>query len=184
LASSEFLNSQNTGDTDADNWPEIVDGWGHPINFWRWPTRFIRSAQPSSVPVPKISVDPSNSEQVEQWSSRRAVIPALPPAAQLPTSGPPTQQQIDLSVDADDLQGLSQSCMSYYQANFHDVATMPMWLLCSSGEDDLPGIWYPGDTINGGYVGAPRVYQWEVAPFHYNYMRDNITNLNIKAGGK
>ena len=31
-------------DTDGDGLREIVDGWGNPIRFYRWPTRLIRPA--------------------------------------------------------------------------------------------------------------------------------------------
>jgi hypothetical protein len=112
------------------------------------------------------------------------MIPTLPAAAQLPPSGSATPQQITLATDGDDPQGLSQSCMSYYQSNFHDVATSPMWLLCSMGEDERLGMYYPGDvTGTSGFLGAIRTYSDET-PSYYQSLRDNITNLNLKPGGK
>lgn len=37
-------------DTDNDGRPEIVDAWGHPLRFYRWPTRLIRAGIPPATP--------------------------------------------------------------------------------------------------------------------------------------
>lgn len=52
IVSTTFMNgvpaissipSSNVGDTDGDGMPEILDGWGNPIGFIRWPVGYIES---------------------------------------------------------------------------------------------------------------------------------------------
>lgn len=38
--STEFSASE-LGDTDGDGWTELLDAWGQPLRFYRWPTRLI-----------------------------------------------------------------------------------------------------------------------------------------------
>ena len=38
-----------TADADGDGFPELIDGWGRPLRFYRWPTRLVR---PSPVASP------------------------------------------------------------------------------------------------------------------------------------
>lgn len=40
----DAFNSSELADTDGDLIPEVVDGWGQPLRFYRWPTRLIRPA--------------------------------------------------------------------------------------------------------------------------------------------
>ena len=40
----DYFKSSEIGDVDGDNMPEILDAWGHPIEFIRWPAGF--SAHP------------------------------------------------------------------------------------------------------------------------------------------
>lgn len=37
----EQFSENEISDTDADGWPEFIDGWGRPISFFRWAPRFI-----------------------------------------------------------------------------------------------------------------------------------------------
>ncbi|MCC9609304.1 prepilin-type N-terminal cleavage/methylation domain-containing protein [Blastopirellula sp. JC732] len=38
---TEFLHDSEIGDTDDDGVPEVLDGWGNPIAFLRWPQGYI-----------------------------------------------------------------------------------------------------------------------------------------------
>lgn len=38
----DFLTPDEVGDTDQDGMPEILDGWGRPLTFVRWPCGFVR----------------------------------------------------------------------------------------------------------------------------------------------
>lgn len=37
----EFLHDSEVGDTDGDGVPEVLDGWGNPIAFIRWPQGYV-----------------------------------------------------------------------------------------------------------------------------------------------
>jgi hypothetical protein len=40
----DYFDSTEVGDTDGDGMPEILDGWGTPIGFIRWPVGYVESA--------------------------------------------------------------------------------------------------------------------------------------------
>ncbi len=52
--SAADLKAIETADTDGDGIPEIVDGWGQPLRFYRWPTRLVRPSvsTPPTTPGP------------------------------------------------------------------------------------------------------------------------------------
>jgi type II secretory pathway pseudopilin PulG len=60
--SASDLKAIETADTDGDNLQEIVDAWGQPIRFYRWPTRLVRpstSSPPTSPgPIDEIPLKP------------------------------------------------------------------------------------------------------------------------------
>jgi hypothetical protein len=37
----DFLREDEIGDLDGDGMPEILDAWGRPIAFLRWPAGFV-----------------------------------------------------------------------------------------------------------------------------------------------
>jgi len=43
----DFFDSTEIGDTDNDGMPEILDGWGMPIKFIRWPAGFVPPLVPN-----------------------------------------------------------------------------------------------------------------------------------------
>jgi prepilin-type N-terminal cleavage/methylation domain-containing protein len=54
------FNSSEVVDSDRDGLMELVDGWGHPLRFYRWPTDLVR-AFPNSVPRPvELLIDGGN----------------------------------------------------------------------------------------------------------------------------
>jgi prepilin-type N-terminal cleavage/methylation domain-containing protein len=50
--SAADLKAIEIADTDGDGIPEIVDAWGQPLRFYRWPTRLVRpsTASPPNAP--------------------------------------------------------------------------------------------------------------------------------------
>jgi hypothetical protein len=48
-AGSDAFSASEVKDTDGDGLLEIVDAWGNPVRFYRWPTRLIRSGGPGTV---------------------------------------------------------------------------------------------------------------------------------------
>ncbi len=79
--SATDLKAIEIADTDGDGIPEIVDAWGQPLRYYRWPTRLVRPAayssannlghlnnpgpldevvqQPISTPPPPVMIPPS-----------------------------------------------------------------------------------------------------------------------------
>jgi prepilin-type N-terminal cleavage/methylation domain-containing protein len=63
--SAADLKAIETADTDNDGIPEIVDAWGHPLRFYRWPTRLVRpGGYPAPGPPPPPPVPPSGFEEM------------------------------------------------------------------------------------------------------------------------
>lgn len=59
------------GDTDGDGAPEFIDGWGHPVNFIRWPAGFSSDMQLGPARFDEIRADavdaiPSLNPDVEE----------------------------------------------------------------------------------------------------------------------
>lgn len=49
ISAIETIPKRNIRDTDEDGMPEIVDAWGNPIHFIRWPTGFVVPGMPISA---------------------------------------------------------------------------------------------------------------------------------------
>ncbi len=49
VAAIESIPASNIGDTDGDGVPEILDGWGRPLGFIRWPVGFADPEVDASV---------------------------------------------------------------------------------------------------------------------------------------
>jgi hypothetical protein len=71
------LKAIETADTDGDGLLEIVDAWGHPLRFYRWPTRLVRPAPPSG--------NTSGFEDAYAPSPATILMGAAAPRNQLPT---------------------------------------------------------------------------------------------------
>jgi prepilin-type N-terminal cleavage/methylation domain-containing protein len=162
-------------DTDGNGFPEFVDGWEHPLRWYRWPTRLIRltartTNPPTWVPVSLADLDVA-----------RVLMPDLP-IVSLGT-GSPTQV---LSSDPDDPQALIERAYEsqfspYFSAptfedNFHTIGTYFSPLIVSAGPDGQLGLNEPSDR------GMGRGY-W-ANPVGDSSHLDNITNHQIRSGGR
>jgi prepilin-type N-terminal cleavage/methylation domain-containing protein len=87
--SAADLKAIETADTDGDGLPEIVDGWGQPLRFYRWPTRLVRPAafSPTNLPLapptspPASLASPGQIDEVFQPST--TAIPVFVPPSPL-----------------------------------------------------------------------------------------------------
>jgi hypothetical protein len=157
---ADVFNSQNAKDT--SNPPngrlEIVDGWGNPISFWRWPTRLLR---PTGI---------GSTVAAANWASVRALNPTLPATE-------PANQ-----TDPEDPQGSALNCNpGNYEDLFHLPGTFVFPLISSAGADELMGIGVVGDKSTGNSATVGGYWAGNV---DYNQMLDNITNINTRSGGK
>jgi prepilin-type N-terminal cleavage/methylation domain-containing protein len=74
------LRGLEVADTDGDGLLEIVDAWGNPLQFYRWPTRLFRPVPPSgSVTQAQFGI---------QYCNNFAPAPAPTPASILVPDGP------------------------------------------------------------------------------------------------
>ena len=179
---TDSFSSAEVKDTDNDGLPEILDGWGHPMRFYRWPTRFFRSQgqSPPSVATPNgflnpitTAANPNQSPPYPQGYNDVATAQLL--FSTLPTfSG---NLANDLQRDPDDP---LQECLSnviYFESQFHTPATFHVFLVVSAGPDGQFGMFAPEDTANFGHLGA-------VNPNAVGALLDDIISLNVRAGGK
>jgi len=54
----ESFRPDEIGDSDRDGWPEMLDGWGKPIGFIRWPAGLLSPMQPQDSSVNPDPFDP------------------------------------------------------------------------------------------------------------------------------
>ena len=163
-------------DTDNNGAMEFVDGWGQPLRWYRWPTRLIRMNPrtvnpPTWVPVTMADIDIS-----------RKLMPDLP----LDPVGHASNPAVVLSQDPDDPTGLIE--MAYenqllpafsaptFEDAYHTIGTYFSPLIVSAGQDGVLGLYEPSDRgMARGYWGAP---------INSTAYYDDITNHQIKSGGK
>lgn len=181
----DAFNASEVRDTDGDGLKEIVDGWGKPIRFYRWPTRLIRPYQGLVAGQP----DPV----LRQVAG--ALFSGLPP---VPSPG--ANEPDPLNIDADDplgrlvaentrtngmLNSIFNTTATYYYDNtklmpceYPVMSTFSMPLIVSAGEDGILGLYEPFNVTNNGVLAQPTSIP--VGEGIY----DNITNHNQRAGGR
>jgi hypothetical protein len=59
---ADRFTTQEIGDTDGDGLPEIIDSWGQPLRFYRWPTRLMDVVSVS--PFQPVLADPDEQTDV------------------------------------------------------------------------------------------------------------------------
>ena len=125
---SDF-DSNTARDTDNDGLMEIVDGWGKPLRFYRWPTRLIKT---DGINI-----------TTDYWKMANS--------ASLTTD--------QLKIDQDDPLGktslTSWGGSSSFEANYHTPSTYHVMLIISAGQDGILGLYEPGDITNHGNLARP-----------------------------
>jgi type II secretory pathway pseudopilin PulG len=83
--SAADLKAIEVADIDHDGIPEILDGWGQPLRFYRWPTRLVRPAAysagntpPGSLPAMVASVGPIDEIVQPPISTASILVPPSP----------------------------------------------------------------------------------------------------------
>lgn len=56
-AEATNFNEGEINDTDDDGVNELVDGWGRPIRFYRWPTRLVRNTSAARILIKNLPAD-------------------------------------------------------------------------------------------------------------------------------
>lgn len=173
-ASIDSFNSSELQDTDGDGLMEIVDAWGNPIRFYRWPTRLVKPD--GSIIVFKPSEPTVNDHIAGVISLMSSSLPSK--------SGDPIETN-PLNQDPDDLVGfitteLNRSNSTFtateFEEHFHTADTWHAPLIVSMGPDESLGLEEPGNGTTGK-LAKPLTSASEL-----DLVYDNITNMNLESG--
>ena len=193
-----FLNSE-IADTDGDGRKEFVDGWQQPIVFYRWPMLlFWPGFQVQNNTDATLAQFANASPTAEQAQLLISTLPVNTSLANHLARDP--QDPLNLLGNAKEFaQGglmppgdvrLQSEIAPYAQvAGFHFPGTFHCPLLVSAGPNGVLGLQLPTYWTGTG-----------TSPTHYGYLgqydsslsaadlvdalSDNITSLNIRAGGR
>lgn len=189
VAVVDFIDRE-IADTDGDGLMEIVDGWGNPIRFYRWPTRLIRP-QPSG----------SETANVTTLNNSTLFMNLTPPIeTALFLIGNVPSAQI-LRNDPQDPLGVNTAPADVFERTFHTKQTWHAPLVVSAGADGKFGLLSPtkdpAAPPGPGNVTTPRTYNTN-NPANYGHLaqpdntgdptgefaQDNISNLMLRVGGR
>lgn len=212
-ANLDQFTSEEIADTDGDSLPEFIDAWGHPLQFYRWPTRLFDPTAPNPfVPVLSDPVDPTDVgpglREITELEREYAglLVKGLPPAPTTMSFSTHTATQRDMMlVDPDDPIGdlyvfiesekykdmgidLTQEIN---EAKYHTLDTYHTPLIVSAGADELLGLREPNNTdAPAGIYGNLAQYASTTvtSPLPSSdvaeMLFDNITNRNRRAGSR
>lgn len=171
VAESEF-DTNEVRDTDGDGLLEFIDSWGHPLRFYRWPTRLLKpngilgaDNQPGAAGVDDdgngatddfLERGKGSTDDIVVPLSQREVIglvisgkPPIPPVA---------GQWDALSEDPDDPYGListeikrlymtgidvTAGAGGFNELNYPTIDTLHVPLIVSAGPDNAVGLFEP-----------------------------------------
>lgn len=158
--SSEFSSSE-VADADGDGRLELVDAWGQPLRFYRWPTRLLRPGGPAT-PINR--------------SLAGLMMKGLPAAATASGDVDP------LTLDPDDQLGVylatvnaSVMTPAEYEAQYHTPDTYHLPLIVSGGADKDTGMNEPFDaTSSVGRLASATAAS--LADILNSALNDNLTN--------
>jgi type II secretory pathway pseudopilin PulG len=197
--STTDLKGVEVADTDGDGLMEVVDAWGQPLRFYRWPTRLVRAASPATTGQ-SIGASQYAIQINPQWTvtftgmtpnetttvSAQSLISSItvPPASTLTLLQEQTTAIVkDLAKDPDDPSGLIQSAMTQtsppplftptaFETNFHTPDTYFTPLILSAGPNDTG----PDAPLLGLYE------PWDTTNFGYlaQPVLTNATNRSVE----
>lgn len=167
IAVVDFIDRE-IADTDGDGLLEIVDGWGKPIRFYRWPTRLIR---PQSAGNESTNVTTLDNSTINVNRAAIFLIGNIPSA------------QI-LRNDPQDPLGTNTAPADAFEQNFHTKQTWHAPLVVSAGPDGEFGLLSPTeDGANYGHLAQPEPDNDPNKPT-VEYLQDNVSNLLLRVGGR
>lgn len=187
---TDYFRATELEDSDGDGAFEIIDAWGNPLRFYRWPTRLIRpapagdEADPQNVedlgggPEPDaylFKVRPNLHDIVAGITARVLISAIDPKTGALPTTFL-EENTHPLAKDPDDplgmLRAASAADAADMEANFHTPDTWHTPLVVSSGRDGVLGLYEPYDTANHGHLAQPNLSDVSAV----EGLLDNLTN--------
>ncbi|MDB5387728.1 MAG: hypothetical protein JWM11_3374 [Planctomycetaceae bacterium] len=191
----DVFSTSEVKDTNNNGWPEIIDAWGQPLRFYRWPTRMIRGTVLTGVFPPTATARllipglPSTTSELTHDAEdkyRTLQIGVNPPPPPKPRDyygiNPSDITNFELGqgpwskMAGANLWGAAQ--MNITNWPFHTPETYSLPLIVSAGADGQTGLFEPNDLTNFGHLAAldPST--------NLNVTYDDISNYTNRSGGK
>ncbi len=173
-ASEIRFSSSELADQDDDGLPELVDGWGKPLRFYRWPTRLIRQGGPGTVVTPT------------QLDAAQMILGTVSPQR--------FEQDPDESATELFARWIVAQGANLGEIRFHTPSTWHAPLVVSCGADQQLGLEEPHPNFNGqldvnedlnqnGQLDAGEDHSGLARPLVAAALFDNISNYNVQRGG-
>lgn len=173
---TDVFQPAEVADTDNNGFPELVDSWGRPLRFYRWPTALFRMAAGDAAY--RADATQAALSLVSGYASKKTLAGALnkdldDPRRTIPAAGFP---------------GVTTTA---FANTFHTISTFSVPLVVSAGFDGSTGMKEPGDTTapatTSGRLGFTLVDATDTGltaaqAQGLEDLFDNVTNLNVTAG--
>lgn len=187
-ANQDLFAGNEVRDTDKNGALEIVDGWGLAVRFYRWPTRLLR---PAGWEGEENEIRATDAIKADDFTRAQILIEGLPTSLKIP---PNRSTPTSLAQDPDDSLNVlvpgngwistTAQITEFESSNtspfpFHTIFTWHSPLVVSSGPDRKFGIYDAGDGSHLGSLCEP----YTSGPDQV-FLYDNISNLNVRSGGK
>ena len=168
---ADFSGSE-IADTDGDGLLEVIDGWGKPLRFYRWPTRLFYPDP--GVALPSIMSEPPGTPTDFVWEHGALLIDDLPKVT--------SPNKSELLQDRDDPNdwltiGWSTTNRTRFQQIYHTQRTFWELLIVSAGADNDTGLYEPYERTSAGlygYLAQPKTTAVNLAT---SAVTDNVSNL-------
>lgn len=198
---SDAFSTNEVRDTDGDTRLEFVDAWGNPLRFYRWPTCLTHptGANPPTTST-LLALVPAGGTPATSDTNRMNSPEEEDNARVLITNLPTDNSQY---ADPDDREGRLLSVWSNratFVNNFHGFMAWHLPLIVSAGPNGDLGLYEPNFVdlkANDPVTNKPAPIYGTLAAVlrlpsnapsgatarSHGPLTDNITNLNIRAGG-
>lgn len=181
---SPTFSSAEIKDTDGDGLLEIVDGWGEPLRFYRWPTRALRPTRPSIANI----FDPTDISLHPEFA--RVIYGNLRDLKTLNSSPlDPTSGLLQWTTSVTSVSDQNNRLQAI-EALFATPQTFSQFVVMSAGNDKTLGFkepfegysLAPSDTAPLGYLCSPDcdVNIPASKASALDAAQDNLTNYNIR----
>lgn len=178
-ANQDLFSGNEVRDTDGNGALELVDAWGSPVRFYRWPTRLLRPTGYTGL----TAITSTDFERAQLLiygvPTSLKVTPSLSVPSSLahdPDDGmnvlTPGNGFLTSAADATNFENGTSKPLP-----FHTVFTWHTPLVVSAGPDKEFGIY---DSTVSGHLG--RLCEPYTSGTEQTYLYDNVTTHNVKSG--
>lgn len=168
------FSASEIADTDGDGLQEVIDGWGKPLRYYRWPTRLFYPD--GTLTLPNVMQEPAGTATDFVWTFGATLIDHLPQVTS-PRKGELLQDRDDPN-DWLTIIMTTPASRTRFQQIYHTQRTYWELLIVSAGPDGDTGLYEPYErpetTPNVfGYLAQPK----STVSLTTNALNDNVSNL-------